>query len=86
MIIWGFRFDEDLHLLPMHDMDGQLRAVVEFLSETGRENVLRGVATVAVTDSGISSAEQRILEQVGASLGMTSAHGAGVLSAVQQGR
>ena len=79
-------FDEDLRLLPVHDVDGQLRAVVEFLSDTGRENVLRGVAAVAVADSGISPAEQRILEQVGASLGMTPAHVAGVLSAVQQGR
>ena len=63
----------------MHDVDGRLRAVVEFLSDTGGENVLRGVATVAVTDSGISPGEQRILDQVGAALGMTSAHVAGVL-------
>jgi tellurite resistance protein len=78
--------DEDLRLLPVHDVAGQMAAVVRFLNDPGRENVLRSIAGVALADGPITQPEQRILEAAGAGLGMTSAHISGVLSAVQQER
>ena len=78
--------DDDLRLLPVHAIDDQLRAVAGFLSEEGRENVLRAVASVALADGFLTPAEERLLSTVGAGLGMTTAHVAGVISAVQQGR
>jgi tellurite resistance protein len=72
---------QDMQVVP-EDVTQLLAGLAGQLPEAGREALLRGAVRVAVADGPADAAERAVIDTVGAALGMTQAHVAGVVASV----
>jgi hypothetical protein len=74
----------DFQAVP-EDLSPLLVPLAGQLPDTGKEAILLGATRVAAADGPIQPAERQLIDLVGAALGMTAAHVAGVVSSVSMG-
>ena len=72
---------QDLRVVP-EDLTQLLAGLAGQLSEAGREALVRGAIRVAAADGPVDAQERAVIDGVGAALGMTQAHVAGVVASV----
>ncbi|MFL6117362.1 MAG: zinc-ribbon domain-containing protein [Catenulispora sp.] len=72
---------QDLQVVP-EDLTQMLTALAGQLPQSGREAMVLGATRVAVADGPLNSAERAVIDTVGAGLGMTQTHVAGVVASV----
>ncbi|GAA2032041.1 hypothetical protein GCM10009839_35130 [Catenulispora yoronensis] len=72
---------QDMQVVP-DDLTQLLGGLAGQLPETGREAMVRGAIRVAAADGPVDAAERAVIDMVGAALGMTQAHVAGVVASV----
>ncbi|MBW8804446.1 MAG: TerB family tellurite resistance protein [Catenulisporales bacterium] len=72
---------QDLQVVP-EDLTQMLTALGGQLPQSGREAMVLGATRVAVADGPLSPAERAVIDTVGAGLGMTQTHVAGVVASV----
>lgn len=70
--------DADLQAVP-EDLSGLLGPLAAQLPPAGKEAIIAGATRVAAADGPIQPAERQLIDLVGAALGMTAAHVAGVV-------
>ncbi|OLE26965.1 MAG: hypothetical protein AUG49_06755 [Catenulispora sp. 13_1_20CM_3_70_7] len=76
---------QDLQVVP-EDLTQMLTALGGQLPQSGREAMVLGATRVAVADGPLSPAERAVIDTVGAGLGMTQTHVAGVVASVSPPR
>ncbi|NUR58358.1 MAG: zinc-ribbon domain-containing protein [Catenulispora sp.] len=72
---------QDLRVVP-EDLTQLLAGLAGQLPESGREALVRGAIRVAAADGPVDVQERAVIDGVGAALGMTQAHVAGVVASV----
>ena len=72
---------QDMGVVP-EDLTQLLAALAAQLPEAGREALVRGAVRVAAADGPVDVQERAVIDTVGAALGMTQAHVAGVVASV----
>lgn len=78
--------DGDLHHVDASQVPAYVAALNEGLTQPGRESFLVQCASVVPAGQGPTAGQLATLQQVGAALGLSAAHVAGVLGTVQQAR
>ncbi|MBS2536945.1 TerB family tellurite resistance protein, partial [Catenulispora sp. NF23] len=76
---------QDMQVVP-DDLSQMLAALAQQLPDTGREAMVTGATRVAAADGPIQPAERAIIDAVGASLGLSQPHVAGIVAAVAPGQ
>uniref|UniRef100_UPI0018921C9F zinc ribbon domain-containing protein n=1 Tax=Catenulispora pinisilvae TaxID=2705253 RepID=UPI0018921C9F len=76
---------QDMQVVP-DDLSQMLAALAQQLPDPGREALVTGAARVAAADGPIQPAERAIIDAVGASLGLSQPHVAGIVAAVVPGQ
>ncbi|NUP45974.1 MAG: zinc ribbon domain-containing protein [Catenulispora sp.] len=72
---------QDMQVVP-EDLTQMLAGLAGQLPEAGREALVRGAVRVAAADGPADAGERAVIDVVGAALGMTQAHVAGVVASV----
>jgi hypothetical protein len=73
--------DADFQAVP-EDLSPLLSPLAMQLPQSGKEAMVAGATRVAAADGPVQPAERQMIDMVGAALGMTSAHVAGVVASV----
>jgi tellurite resistance protein len=76
--------DADFQVVP-EDLSPLLGPLAAQLPQSGREAMIAGAARVAAADGPVQPAERQLIDLVGAALGMTAAHVAGVVAQAAPG-
>ena len=72
---------QDMQVVP-EDLSQMLASLAGQLPDTGREALVTGATRVAAADGPVQPAERAVIDTVGAGLGMSQAHVAGIVAAV----
>jgi hypothetical protein len=75
---------QDMQVVP-EDLSQMLGGLAGQLPDAGREALVTGAARVAAADGPVQPAERGVIDTVGAGLGMSQAHVAGIVAAVAPG-
>ena len=75
---------QDMQVVP-EDLSQMLGGLAGQLPDAGREALVTGAARVAAADGPVQPAERAVIDTVGAGLGMSQAHVAGIVAAVAPG-
>lgn len=75
---------QDMQVVP-EDLSQMLASLAGQLPDAGREALVAGAARVAAADGPVQPAERAVIDAVGAGLGMSQAHVAGIVAAVAPG-
>ena len=75
---------QDMQVVP-EDLSQMLAGLAGQLPEAGREALVTGAVRVAAADGPVQPAERAVIDTVGAGLGMSQAHVAGIVAAVGPG-
>jgi hypothetical protein len=75
---------QDMQVVP-EDLTQLLAGLAGQLPEAGREALVLGAVRTAVADGPVDAGERAVIDGVGAALGMTQAHVAGVVASVAPG-
>lgn len=75
---------QDMQVVP-EDLSQMLASLAGQLPDAGREALVTGATRVAAADGPVQPAERAVIDTVGAGLGMSQAHVAGIVAAVAPG-